>query len=211
MKNKMINCATCGAEIAKNAKACPHCGAKIKKPFYKKWWVWVIVVFIVIGSFGNSSEEPTAVTPEPTVTITESPAEATASIETTEEEPQAESFTDNAERVELIIDVLESTGKENFDYFKVEGDETGFTIYCAVKGVAADVVFAKAAGYDSSYAPWVESKEAMCSFYDSAHELIETFGMDDFALQVLLLNDQNHDNILLGIMFGEVIYDAMNE
>ena len=35
MKNKMINCATCGAEIAKNAKACPHCGAKIKKPFYK--------------------------------------------------------------------------------------------------------------------------------------------------------------------------------
>lgn len=30
--------------------------AKIKKPFYKRWWVWAIVVVLVIGMFGSSGD-----------------------------------------------------------------------------------------------------------------------------------------------------------
>lgn len=30
--------------------------AKTKKPFYKKWWFWVIAVIVVIGALGNSNE-----------------------------------------------------------------------------------------------------------------------------------------------------------
>lgn len=30
---------------------------KLKKPFYKKWWFWVIVAFVVIGSYGALDEE----------------------------------------------------------------------------------------------------------------------------------------------------------
>lgn len=52
----LINCKTCGGEIAKNAKSCPSCGAKNKKPFYKKWWVWVIIILIGIGSMGPGVE-----------------------------------------------------------------------------------------------------------------------------------------------------------
>ncbi len=54
--SKLENCKICGEEIASNAKACPKCGAKVKKPFYKKWWVWVIVVIIMvaIGTSGGS-------------------------------------------------------------------------------------------------------------------------------------------------------------
>ncbi|WP_036931357.1 Ltp family lipoprotein [Proteocatella sphenisci] len=56
-RNKnLINCKTCGGEIAKNAKSCPSCGAKNKKPFYKKWWVWAIVIFIGIGATGPGTE-----------------------------------------------------------------------------------------------------------------------------------------------------------
>ncbi len=56
-RNKnLINCKTCGGEIAKNAKSCPSCGAKNKKPFYKKWWVWVIIILIGIGSIGPGVE-----------------------------------------------------------------------------------------------------------------------------------------------------------
>ncbi len=53
--SKMKTCKVCGKEIAASAKACPECGAKNKKPFYLKWWVWAIVlVFIIaIGSSGN--------------------------------------------------------------------------------------------------------------------------------------------------------------
>lgn len=54
---KMTTCTACGNEIAKSAKKCPHCGAKVKKPIFKKWWFWLIVVAL-IGSVvsGGGSE-----------------------------------------------------------------------------------------------------------------------------------------------------------
>lgn len=53
--SKLVKCKTCGEEIAASAKICPKCGAKVKKPFYKKWWIWIIVVIIAIavGSSGG--------------------------------------------------------------------------------------------------------------------------------------------------------------
>ena len=59
MSNKMIECKTCGKEIAKSAKRCPGCGAKQKKPIFKRWWFWVIVVVLIIGigSGGESKEK----------------------------------------------------------------------------------------------------------------------------------------------------------
>ena len=56
--SKMINCKSCGAEIAVSAKSCPKCGAKNKKPIWKRWWVWilaVIILFAAIGSVGGNS------------------------------------------------------------------------------------------------------------------------------------------------------------
>ena len=36
MAEKMKKCKACGAEIASSAAVCPKCGAKNKKPIYKK-------------------------------------------------------------------------------------------------------------------------------------------------------------------------------
>lgn len=61
MAKKTIECKVCGKEIAKSAKACPECGAKNKKPLYKKWWFWLIIVIIlfsVAGGGGNETDEP---------------------------------------------------------------------------------------------------------------------------------------------------------
>ncbi len=57
---KMVTCKSCGNEIASSAKTCPSCGAKNKKPIFKKWWFWVLIVVVIaaIGSSGgdNSGE-----------------------------------------------------------------------------------------------------------------------------------------------------------
>lgn len=47
---KMIACKTCGKEIAKSAKVCPHCGAQLKKPI----GTFVLLAFVVViaGMFG---------------------------------------------------------------------------------------------------------------------------------------------------------------
>lgn len=54
-KNKLTICKACGAEMAKSAKSCPHCGARNKKPIFKRWWFWVIIVvlLIAVGTSGN--------------------------------------------------------------------------------------------------------------------------------------------------------------
>lgn len=59
---KIIKCKTCSSEIASSAKKCPSCGAKNKKPIYKKWWVWLIAVIVAIGiaGGGDSSSNGTA-------------------------------------------------------------------------------------------------------------------------------------------------------
>ena len=43
----MIKCKTCGAEIAKSAKRCPNCGAKVKKPW--KWLILIGVIALIIA------------------------------------------------------------------------------------------------------------------------------------------------------------------
>lgn len=47
MNNKyMTNCKTCGREVAKSARRCPHCGACM--PAHKpSFIIWVLVLFAV--------------------------------------------------------------------------------------------------------------------------------------------------------------------
>ena len=52
--SKMKQCKACSKEIATNAKSCPGCGAKNKKPVYKRVWFWVVAAIVVIGVAGGS-------------------------------------------------------------------------------------------------------------------------------------------------------------
>lgn len=73
MTNKIMQCKICGKDVANSAKVCPNCGAKIKKPIYKRWWFIVLIILVVLGAvFGSSgSDEPTA--SNSTATVTEQP------------------------------------------------------------------------------------------------------------------------------------------
>ena len=52
MNNKK-NCKACGAEIAKNAKMCPFCGADNRPPVYQRAWFWCLIALAVIGIVGG--------------------------------------------------------------------------------------------------------------------------------------------------------------
>ena len=52
-KPNMVLCRNCNTPIAKNAKICPSCGAKNKKPFFKRWWFVLLVVILVLGGIGS--------------------------------------------------------------------------------------------------------------------------------------------------------------
>lgn len=68
MASKMINCKTCNAEIAASAKICPSCGAKNKKPIYKRWWfitLVAIVAIVIVANLGGEGDDGTQVTSAP--------------------------------------------------------------------------------------------------------------------------------------------------
>lgn len=47
MNKGMTTCKVCGNELAKSAKRCPHCGAKNKRPIYKRWWFWLFIAIVL--------------------------------------------------------------------------------------------------------------------------------------------------------------------
>ena len=55
--SKMKQCKACLKEIATNAKSCPGCGAKNKKPIYKRVWFWVVAAIIVVGAASGSDTD----------------------------------------------------------------------------------------------------------------------------------------------------------
>ncbi len=58
---KMIKCKTCGADVASNAKACPNCGAKVKKVSVIGIIALVfigIVLISIIATSGDTDQKP---------------------------------------------------------------------------------------------------------------------------------------------------------
>ena len=86
-KSNMTICKHCGAEIAKSAKKCPHCGGKNKKPIYKRVWfiiLCIIVVFGIIGAIAGGGDE------ESVDVNTNNDTEVETTVEATEEAAEAE-------------------------------------------------------------------------------------------------------------------------
>lgn len=81
--SKTTVCKHCGAEIAKSAKKCPHCGGKNKKPIYKRVWFIILCILVALGIIGAiaGGGDDTSTTPsnnEKAAATQEQPVEYTA-------------------------------------------------------------------------------------------------------------------------------------
>ena len=94
---KMIKCKSCSKEIASNAKSCPGCGAKNKKPFYLRGWFIAIVIIMIIVIIGGSDSDDTVSTDG-------------ESVETTKvETSKSETSKPKKEKFEMVGDVEQET------------------------------------------------------------------------------------------------------
>ena len=116
MNKNLITCKSCGKEIAKNAKACPSCGDKNTKPFYKRVWFIVLCIFIVISMIGSAGgDNETSSNQSNTEQSQETPVE-------NEEVP----ITYEEVSVDTLIEVLDSNALKaettyNDKYLKITG------------------------------------------------------------------------------------------
>jgi hypothetical protein len=73
---KLKNCKTCGKEVAKSAKKCPHCGQKLKMGFFMKALIGIAVLIVIgiIASAGSSGSKDTAKQASTTTSASSAPA-----------------------------------------------------------------------------------------------------------------------------------------
>ena len=58
--SKMKICKHCGAPIARNAKVCPACGGKSRKPVLLRPWFWAVMIVAVILMIPMEGEDSLA-------------------------------------------------------------------------------------------------------------------------------------------------------
>lgn len=109
MADKLISCKTCGAEISASTKTCPSCGAKNRKPFYRKWWFYALIVLLVLGALGGGKTGSPAASGTPDTPPAASSASAASS------ESGAASGAGSLEEEEPIITYTHYRATELFD------------------------------------------------------------------------------------------------
>lgn len=113
---KIVKCKACGSDMAKSAKSCPNCGAKNKKPIYKKWWFWtaigILVIVIAASSGGDKTDTDSASSTQETIKT------ETITYESVDLDTMLDSLKNNAMKAEEEYQNknIEITGKiKNFD------------------------------------------------------------------------------------------------
>ena len=157
---KMITCKSCGAEMDASAKNCPKCGAKVKKPFYKQVWFWIVVVVVVIALASGGNDDKTSTT-DNTKT-----ADNTAQESVTETKTE----TDDASVEETETEVEETVSKEYQNAYK------------KAESYYSKMHMSKAAVYDQLTSEYGEGFPEDAAQY-AVDKLDETADWNDAALQ----------------------------
>lgn len=137
-KSKTIKCIQCGAEFDSKSKFCPSCGAKNKKPVFKKWWFWVIVIIVLfgaIGSAGNSkSDKTTANVESESKNSTFENTKITNKEDESEKEETAEPEIELKTEIEKAVwEVVNNCGAKMLSSEAIEtGDSGSSNIICAI-------------------------------------------------------------------------------
>lgn len=76
-KTKLTTCKACGEQVAKTAKTCPHCGAKIKKSHPVAIGIAVVLILIAVAVSNGESDTPKKVDSPASV---QNPAKATTQV-----------------------------------------------------------------------------------------------------------------------------------
>ena len=156
----MIPCPICGKLIAKNAKKCPHCGAKMKQPIYRRKWFIIVCIIVVLGIIGGIAGGGG----DETADVNDNSAEVEATVEETTEAPDPTEGLTVAQKnaYEAGLDYLEYMGFSKQGLIDQLSSEYGDGYEKADAEVAVETI------EKNGLVDWVEeAKESAQSYLDS--------------------------------------------
>lgn len=115
-KTKLTTCKVCGEQVAKTAKTCPHCGAKIKKSHPVAIGIAVVLILIAVAVSTGESDTPKKV--DSTASV-QNPAKATTQVtEESKNEKSAFLLGETAEQKNVQVTLASVTESDGSAYNK---------------------------------------------------------------------------------------------
>ncbi len=190
---KMVMCRNCNTVIAANAKICPACGAKNKKPFYRRLWFIILVVIVVIGVISSGGRRGDRAE-ESKQTDTELDASMASQTETSRE------FKENLPVETPKQDsAKEEENSENSSVKEAEETEDGSSAGTPEQDAASEVEKANAEAEEAEEAKPEEVQEddgAIDSDFKAAMDSYEAF-MDEYIAFMKKYKENPGDAALL--------------
>lgn len=213
---------------AENSEEAPTAIPLPKKPYYKRWWVWVLVILVSFGScFAqvapilapvesvSMSTMTTEAIPEPTEavattepTTTEKIIETTYATEPPETAPPTVETTTPLPTIEDAVAALDLILPAGFENYNISHDGNIITIGVWEQGVV-DVIDVIAGGRIEYKPRWDTLVTGYISTNNSYCKLVKDMGIEDASIALNLLNDYDRVNILLSVVDGAVVYDCL--
>lgn len=155
--------------------------------------------------------------PEPTASSEEEPVEEEEPAEeepaeSAEEEGAASSgelFTDAERALAIVALSLKMAYADKLDYYEVttDTDPNILTFNVANDGLAEGAEVLKQNGDTETIE---DTKDAMIELNGAISEMLEDAGLSDATVVVNLLNDTDHEKVLLTVVDGAVVFDALS-
>ena len=186
---------------------------KMKKPWYKKIWVWVLVVIVVFGLIPTGgSDEPVSEEPETAVvdTVPETTEAESAESEVTEEVEEVEEVEETSDTNEAIISTFNSLIDLSYPNYKhnVYIEEDIFYIDIWQDGLADDLSTLIIYDQLDAWYVLVENTESCCG---EMKELAETMGSDFNVVWTWYDIVNEKDTPFLVVFNDAVMFDMAEE
>ena len=212
-------CKKCGQEIDTTRNFCQNCGAPInetenpsnpsptekpkkpKKPVYKRWWFWALIVCFVLGSFIERTD-----TQNDSSSVIETQSTTAPASTTVETVPETTGIID----IYTAASLIESFVKDNFENYNISCEENIITVNLWMDGLTASAMLA-ASGDEEALTSWNTVVAGTQSYGTTTKETVDSLGLNDVAVSINILNDQNTEKVLLSILDGVVVYDSVND
>ena len=192
-------------------------GARVKSPFYKRWWFIALVAIFIIGAIGGEDDEKSLET-------SEAEAETEEVVEETEPEEveqESEVIEEEPEEIEEPDEEKEEAGLSREDRISVANaimSESFSSIAEVNYDVSTDMltifptdeqftleIFYMMMGYEENIRDWSKIVEALSELSASVS------GIVDEDIQIAILNPEDSERVLLLVQDGFVLYNFAND
>lgn len=107
--------------------------------------------------------------------------------------------------LETLCSTIKTVLGKNYSGCTVTHDDSTITVSVWIDGLALSL----ASGDQDTKDSWETAKDSLSELSESIDELVDTAGYNDVNVLFNVLNDLNHENALLSMLNGVVIYDVL--